>query len=81
MENKVTKSCKRKFLIPEILDKPLELHSSAVFVRWDMTVQDRGKENLGEENEVRGTLVGNRFRKGQVKGKLLGKLEKIQINK
>lgn len=44
MENKVTKSCKRKFLIPEILDKPSELRSKAVFVRWDMTVQDTDRE-------------------------------------
>lgn len=79
MENKVTKSYKRKFLIPEILDKPLELHSNAILVRWGMTVQERGTEKL-EENEMRGALVGNRSRKGWVKGDSR-KLERIQKNK
>ena len=52
MENKDTKSCKRKFLIPEIQDKPLELSSNEILVRWGMTVQERVTEKLGDDNEV-----------------------------
>lgn len=64
MENKDTKSCKRKFLIPEIQDKPLQLSSNEILVGWGMTVQERGTEKLGDDNQMRGTLVGNRSRKG-----------------
>lgn len=80
MENKDTKSCKRKFLIPEIQDKPLELSSNEILVRWGMTVQERVTEKLGDDNEMRRTLVGNRSRKGWVKGGP-GKLDGIQENK
>lgn len=51
-------------MIPEIQDKPLELSSNEILVRWGMTVQERVTEKLGDDNEVRRTLVGNRSRKG-----------------
>lgn len=80
MENKVIRSCKRKFLIPEIPDKPLKLCSNAIFVRWGMTVQERVTRKLREENEMRGKLVGNRSRKGWIKKRFwkIGKNSKKQ---
>lgn len=65
MEDEVTESFKRKFLIPEILDKLSGHRTNEILVRWGMTAPERMAGKLGEKNEMRRTLMrGNRSWKG-----------------